>query len=411
MRFIWRVLFIAAACLLTFGPAAYCGQAEDQTSSSAQVDVGDLWHHVRHRPEDENAASEPAIRQRFFVVAPTVTSKPSTGITAGLSGNIAFYADDPDSTHISTVVGGARISQKGQALAGVKLAAFTGADRWFLSSDTRLSLTSLNTYPLGATGPLAEGENLKYDFVRVYEAAFRKIHRGIFVGGGLNVSRHSNIRASDGSLDASAYLDYTAAAGFAPSVQTSSGTSVGILVDTRDNPINAERGFMTAATYRTFFAGFLGGSSTWQELSIDARTYRKLAADGRRKIAFWALTDLVTGGTAPYLDLPATGGDNYGRLARGYSEGRYRGERMVYGEVEYRETLTSNGLFGVVGFLNATTIGGAGSSTRLFQSAAPGAGFGFRVLLNKVSRTNLCADYGFGKQGSRGFYLAIQEAF
>jgi hypothetical protein len=33
------------------------------------------------------------------------------------------------------------------------------------------------------------------------------------------------------------------------------------------------------------------------------------------------------------------------------------------------------------------------------------------VLLNKKSRTNLCTDYGWGKQGSRGLYLAIQEAF
>jgi hypothetical protein len=48
---------------------------------------------------------------------------------------------------------------------------------------------------------------------------------------------------------------------------------------------------------------------------------------------------------------------------------------------------------------------------KLFESFAPGAGFGFRFLLNKRSRTNLCTDYGWGKDGSRGFYLAIQEAF
>jgi hypothetical protein len=33
------------------------------------------------------------------------------------------------------------------------------------------------------------------------------------------------------------------------------------------------------------------------------------------------------------------------------------------------------------------------------------------MLMNKRSRTNLCADYGVGKAGSRGFYLSIQEAF
>ena len=34
-----------------------------------------------------------------------------------------------------------------------------------------------------------------------------------------------------------------------------------------------------------------------------------------------------------------------------------------------------------------------------------------RVLLNKRSRTNLATDYAWGKDGARGFYLGIQEAF
>ena len=48
---------------------------------------------------------------------------------------------------------------------------------------------------------------------------------------------------------------------------------------------------------------------------------------------------------------------------------------------------------------------------RLFHSSASAAGIGLRVLINKRSKTNLCFDVGFGKQGSHGIYLAIQEAF
>ena len=119
--------------------------------------------------------------------------------------------------------------------------------------------------------------------------------------------------------------------------------------------------------------------------------------------------DFVTGGTAPYLDLPATAGND--RSARGYGEGRYRGEHLLYGEVEYRGALTTSGLFGFVAFLNTTTVDNRETGEKLFDSVAPGAGLGLRVLLNKRSRTNLCTDYGWGKQGSRGFYLGIQEAF
>ena len=121
------------------------------------------------------------------------------------------------------------------------------------------------------------------------------------------------------------------------------------------------------------------------------------------------MSDNVLSGTAPYLDLPATGSD--GRSARGYSDGRYRGQHLMYGEMEYRGTLTSNGLLGYVAFLNTTTVDDVDAGKKLFDDFAPGAGFGLRVLLNKHSRTNLTADYGWGKEGSRGLYLGIQEAF
>jgi len=36
---------------------------------------------------------------------------------------------------------------------------------------------------------------------------------------------------------------------------------------------------------------------------------------------------------------------------------------------------------------------------------------GLRLSINKRSKTNLCFDVGFGKSGSKGIYLSIQEAF
>jgi outer membrane protein assembly factor BamA len=234
----------------------------------------------------------------------------------------------------------------------------------------------------------------------------------LFVGLGINISKHGNIRPGDGVLenfDQSAYVAYNELHGFNDQEQTSAGPSVGLLFDTRDNGINAQRGWLASAAYRTFFNGFLGGDSTWQQLTVDVRTYRKLTPDGRQRLAFWFMSDNVLSGTAPYLDLPATGSD--GRSARGYSDGRYRGQHLAYGEVEYRGTITNNGLMGFVVFANTTSVDNEDAGTKLFEDFAPAAGLGLRVLLNKHSRTNLTADYGWGKEGSRGLYLGIQEAF
>lgn len=85
----------------------------------------------------------------------------------------------------------------------------------------------------------------------------------------------------------------------------------------------------------------------------------------------------MTGGTAPYLDLPATGMDPYGRSGRGYPQARFRGESLVYGELEYRCTVTRNGLFGVVAFLNTETLRNRETGEQLFDSFATGAGAAF----------------------------------
>ena len=102
--------------------------------------------------------------------------------------------------------------------------------------------------------------------------------------------------------------------------------------------------------------------------------------------------------------------DTYGRSGRGYGQGRFRGQRMVYGEVEYRTTLTRNGLLGMVAFLNTETLSNEQTGERLFDSFATGAGLGLRVLINKSSKTNLCVDVAWGRAGSH-VYLAVQEAF
>jgi hypothetical protein len=386
-------------------------RAQDKPADPT-TDIGDVWREVRHRDNAAAGVGQDKDRHRFLVVAPTIGSKPATGFSGGINGNMAFFRGDPQTTHISSLTGGFRVSQKKQVLSGFRFSMFTAGDGWYLQGDQRLQWTSQNTYGLGADTLKAGAENVKFHGLKLYETAYRKLAPGLFVGAGLNLSSHSNIRPGDGQLpawDQSAYAAYNEQHGFSVTGQTSSGTTVGLLYDTRDNGINAQRGWLASSAYRTFYKGFLGGDSSWQELYLDVRTYRKITADGRHRIAFWAMSDLVTRGTAPYLDLPATGSD--GRSARGYGEGRYRGDHLAYGEVEYRGTLTRNGLLGFVAFANTTTIDNAANSQKLFNTWAPAAGTGLRVLLNKHSRTNLAADYAWGKAGAHGFYLAIQEAF
>ena len=84
---------------------------------------------------------------------------------------------------------------------------------------------------------------------------------------------------------------------------------------------------------------------------------------------------------------------------------------MMYAEAEYRWTITKNGLFGMVAFVNTETLSNEQIDEKLFDSFATGAGIGFRFMLNKLSKTNLCFDIGRGKEGSKAVYFGVQEAF
>jgi outer membrane protein assembly factor BamA len=291
---------------------------------------------------------------------------------------------------------------------------FTHDDRWLIVGDNRFQWTSQDTFGLGTSSAADDAVNAHYDFFRIYETAYRALGNGLFAGGGLLVSTRQNIRPAEGeeaTWDSSPFIVYSQEHGLALDSSMSGGISFTARKDSRDSQIDARRGVFVNGNYQTFFKGFLGGDTSWQEIDVDARAYRSLDTMGRHRLAVWIMGNFVVAGTPPYYDLPATGMDTFGRSGRGYQEGRFRGERLLYGEAEYRTTLMANGLLGMVAFLNATTVSSTDRGENLFESVAIGGGAGLRLLLNRRSRTNLCADLGFGKDGSRGFYLAVQEAF
>jgi hypothetical protein len=153
----------------------------------------------------------------------------------------------------------------------------------------------------------------------------------------------------------------------------------------------------------------LGSTSSWQSLIVDVKKYINLPAGSDNVLALWNYEWLTLNGRPGFLDLPATQWDTYSATGRGYIQGRFRGAQMVYGEAEYRFKILDNGLLGGVFFLNAESLSAA-PGTRL-QAFQPGYGPGLRIKFNKVSKTNLCVDYGFGRQGSNGLFIDVGEIF
>ena len=411
------VLVFVAALVLECSPALARGQDRDpspvETVDTAEIDIVDLIRAIRKKDPPDQPPPAWDYRRPMLAFLPTLSSKPSTGFTLGALANVAFYRGDPATTGISSMSVGATISSRKQVSLSARLHMFTEQNRFNVQGDNRLLWTSQDTFGLGGDTAPDDAINVRFDHFRISDLVYLDVRPRVYVGIGPYFNVHTNVEPgtdADAAWETSPYVEYSRRHGLPEHSQTSSGLAMGVLVDTRDNVINAGRGWLASMTYRPYFEA-LGSDSAWQELLFDTRAYRRLKGDPRHRIALWLYGDFVVTGVAPYFDLPSTGNDAYGRAGRGYVEGRFRGEHLVYGEAEYRGTLTANGLLGMVAFLNLTTVSDKHTGQSLFDDVAPGAGIGLRVLMNKRSRTNICIDVGVGRQGSKGLYLGLQEVF
>jgi hypothetical protein len=281
---------------------------------------------------------------------------------------------------------------------------FTSGNAWKFEGDWRYLDTNQPTFGLGPAAPERAESPMDFNLIRVYETVYRKAATNVLLGVGYHLNTYFNIVDHDATGgNVTPFLAYNR--GRTLTTTTSSGWSVNIQSDTRDNPINAKHGLYTRASFKTFPKWF-GSDEDWQSAEFELRLYPRVTA--RSNLALWGYT-WFTIGEPPYLDLPAIGWDYNNRTGRGYAQGRIRGTSLVYGEAEYRATLTRNGFIGAVAFINFTAT--AGDRDAGLNDPDVGLGGGLRIKLSKHSDTNVTLDYAFGAHGSSGLFLGTGEAF
>lgn len=296
-------------------------------------------------------------------------------------------------------------STQGQLLLQVRGDIYSKSGDYLLKPDVRYMDTRRSTWGLGPV--VADQSEYPMDFVltRIYGTFLRRAGGPLYVGLGLHFDEYAQIfdtRAAAG--ESTPFTDYS---GGALSKTRAVAYSVNVLGETRDNLVNPRGGYYLSALFRNYRES-LGSDDDWQEFLTEMRLYTPFPKSRRHILAFWVYSWL-TFGPAPYLDLPASGWDTYGRGGRGYLQGRIRGENQIYLEVEYRMELRRDGLLGGVVFMNTTIT--TPPDERLFSRGDLGAGLGLRIKFNKTSDTNLVIDYGWGREGSHGLTLAMSEAF
>ena len=379
-------------------------QVADTTHKVPEKDLYDVVKPLfsRHKSKPVTTKKDTVTSKPTYSVLPVAGYSLVSKFVVTLTGNVAFRVDS--SARESTVTSYISYTQNKQFLLPIESEIWTKDNQYDLVGDMRFYRYPQSTFGLGSNSNIKDEDPMNYTYIRFYETVLRHIEGNLFLGAGYIMDYHGDI-SHQGTLNGtpSAYAQYGP-----QSTTISTGYTLNGLYDSRDNSIYPEKGFYASFQFRDNLT-FLGSTTSWQSMVVDVRKYFRLPAESDNILAFWNYDWLILNGKPGYLDLPSNQWDAYSSTGRGYIQGRFRGAQEVYGETEYRFKVSRNGLFGGVFFVNVQSYSAAPGTG--LQSLQPGFGPGLRIKLNKVSKTNIAIDYGFGREGSNGLFVNIGEVF
>jgi hypothetical protein len=384
-----------------------------------QYDIGDMINDVLHPKRTDDS-----LRKRSAItVVPNIAANPTIGFQFGIKAVAGKVLGSKPNTYMSVAATSASITTKKIIYFYISHNVFTPGNKWNFQGSLVAARSVTPDFGLGmghsssddaADKILANPGKKAYvwnsQFYRFFEKVYREVSHNLFVGAGLGFDirrKVSNVR-KDTAL--TPYQVYNQRFGFDDDHYMSNGFLFNIQYNTRDNPNRAYRGIYLDAGFR-INQTWLGSSRNALQFTYDFRKYLSLSTRSPEHVlALWTWGSAILSGEVPMFELPGGGRDPSFRSGRGYISGYYKGTRYLYTEAEYRFPITRNKLFSGVTFVNMQTANDE-AGTKLAEIWKPAAGLGLRILFNKTTRTNLCLDYAWGVNGSKGFFLNLNETF
>ena len=366
-------------------------------------------------------------RHLNWFVLPLAIYNKNIGFSPGLVSFGGKTFGDPANTQFSIINTGAFISISGLPTVKLRHNIFTSGDHWNFVGNYLIGRTVAIDNGTG-TGSKSESDGnftlnnavfdnnaaafpIRYTYFILNERAYRKIAKYLYAGAGFGFDVYHNIiDPAIGSITRDHDYRYSIRNGYQPVGYSANGLLFNFQYNSRDQTNRPYKGIYADLVLKVN-QEWLGSEHDAKQLKVELRKYWSLSKKNPETVlAFWSWSDFLLSGKIPYLDLPGTRSDDYGRDGRGYVMGRFKGLSFVYNEAELRYPVTENKLLSAVAFVNEETADNQ-NKVKLFQYWEPGAGAGFRLLFNKYTRSNLCIDYARGNYGANGLFLGVNEVF
>lgn len=385
-----------------------------------QYDFADLTRNLLH----PHKRADTLKKRSPIIVVPNISANPTIGFQGGIKAVAGKkFGNDPN-TLLSTGATSASITTKGIIYFYINHNIFTPGNKWNLQGNFVISKSVTPDEGIGIgngryTGSkddqtLADPTHKTYGIHSIYfnfrEKVYKRVAKDLFLGAGLSFDVRKNINSKDSTGHSTPYGVYNTQHGLPQNHSSSNGFLFNLEYITRDNPNRAYKGIYFDAGVR-INQTWIGSTKNAVQFTTDVRKYISLSSSSPETVlAFWNWGAYLASGTLPYLDLPGTARDGSFRSGRGYTAQYFKSTEYNDTEAEFRFPILANKFVSGVVFGNLQTANDE-QGTKLFQVFQPGYGAGLRLLFNKVTRTNLCLDYAFGRFDSRGFFLNLNEAF
>jgi outer membrane protein assembly factor BamA len=311
---------------------------------------------------------------------PILSYNSAYGFIVGVNAMAFFDVNKKDTISPASQLGlGGGFSESKSVFGALFAQLYFNEDKWRITA--ALGLGDINFQYFQTISESGEGEFIDYSTVSrvAYLKVLRKI-KGPFYGGIFTKLQYSKT-VFELNTDSTATVN-------------SNGLGVSFSFDSRNNVYHPFKGVYATASY---FASpqWMGSDSAFNLARGFINCYFKVnnnSTIAARASAYIALGDV------PFTGQRAVGGKDI----RGYTDGKYRGDRVYTLQTEYRWTFYKR--WGAVGFF------GVAITENPRSVALPAGGAGIRFMAIPSLNINIGVDGAFGRDDN-GIYFRINEAF
>ena len=348
-------------------------------------------------PNNKAVEKDSTIYPAKAIFTPVITYAPETNLSFGIGMKGLFKVrGSGDETRTSNIPLSIQYTIENKYLFFSGFEIFSPQERYMLTGNIRIQSFPSLYFGVGQDTPKSNEEKFAYSQILIEPIFLKNLFRKhLFFGGGIRYNRISGMEVEpEGLLGLS---EQSGASG-----STSSGIQLAIILDSRDNILNASKGMFIGLTHG-FYGSFLGATQNYQLTRLDFRYYMQPLKKPSSILGIHFLAHFSHGNT-PLLEQARLGGNE---IMRGYFEGRFTERHLLATQVEWRQKLSYR--WGVVGFAGIGTVAPSISEFNL-DYIRPSLGVGVRFLIDAEENLNLRLDYGIGNE-KNNYYFKIAESF